>query len=62
MKASFRLTQMIISKSKPFSEGEFIKECILEACEVICPEKRHLFSQVTLFTCTLGIIMSDMSF
>ncbi len=47
-KASFRLTQMIINKSQPFSEGEFIKECILEACEVICPEKRHLFADISL--------------
>ncbi len=48
MKASFRFTQKIINKSKPFSEGEFIKECILEGCEVIYPKKRHLFADISL--------------
>jgi hypothetical protein len=48
LKASFRLSQMIVNKSKPFSDGEFIKECILEACDVICPEKRHLFENISL--------------
>jgi hypothetical protein len=45
MKASFRFTQKIINKSKPFSEGEFIKECILEGCEVIYP-KKDIYSQI----------------
>ena len=53
MKASFIISQMIIKKSKPFTEGEFIKDCILKACEVMCPEKIHSFTHISLSSDTV---------
>jgi hypothetical protein len=53
LKASFIISQMIIKKSKPFAEGEFIKDCILKACEVMCPEKMHSFTDISLSSNTV---------
>ncbi|XP_057667237.1 tigger transposable element-derived protein 1-like [Diorhabda carinulata] len=33
---------------KPFAEGEFIKECMLEVCGVLCPEKKNEFEKISL--------------
>ena len=38
----------IAKNSKPFSEGEFIKECFVESAALICPEKKGAFEQVPL--------------
>ena len=29
---------------KPFSDGEFVKDCLMEVVDVLIPEKRSLFS------------------
>lgn len=34
--------------SKPFFDGEFIKNCIVSAVEVICPEKKQAFMNINL--------------
>jgi hypothetical protein len=44
---------MIIKKSKPFAEGELIEDCILKACEVMCPEKMHSFNDISLSSNTV---------
>ena len=31
--------------SKPFSEGEFMKECLVAAAEVVCPNKADIFKK-----------------
>jgi len=43
VKASYLVAELLAKKSKPFADGEFIKECIVRVADVICPEKkRHL--------------------
>ena len=40
---SFVISHKIAKYSKPFSEGEFVKECLVDSAALICPEKKwHL--------------------
>lgn len=48
VRASYRIAHEIAVSSKPFSEGEFIKKCMLMAAEDICPEKRQTFANISL--------------
>ena len=38
----------IAKHSKSFGEGEFIKECLLNVANIICPDKRKDFEQISL--------------
>ena len=33
---------------KPFSDGEFVKDCLMAVVDVLIPEKRSLFSNISL--------------
>jgi hypothetical protein len=48
IKASYLISHKIALYSKPFSDGEFIKECMLSICKVICPEKTQSFINIPL--------------
>ncbi|UYV77720.1 hypothetical protein LAZ67_15002046, partial [Cordylochernes scorpioides] len=37
VRASYVLSEMIAKHSKPFTEGDFIKECLIKAAEIVCP-------------------------
>ena len=39
-RASFHVSNLLAKKLKPFSDGEFVKECMDIVVENICPEKR----------------------
>ena len=41
--ASFAVSELI-----GFSDGEFVKECLLTVIDIVCPEKRDLFSKISL--------------
>ncbi|XP_028439673.1 general transcription factor II-I repeat domain-containing protein 2-like [Perca flavescens] len=47
-KTSFVISHKIAKNSKPFSEGEFVKECLVDSAALICPEKKGAFEQVPL--------------
>lgn len=40
--------------SKSFSEGEFIRECLVDSAALICPKKKEAFENV--LKCNLCII------
>ncbi|XP_010775008.1 collagen alpha-1(XIV) chain [Notothenia coriiceps] len=42
-KTSFVISHKIAKHSKPFSEGEFVKECLVDSAALICPEKKEAF-------------------
>jgi hypothetical protein len=46
--ASFDLLKITAKQSKPSTDGEFVKECILKATEILCPEKQQLFKIISL--------------
>ena len=48
VKASNVVAEIIAKKSKPFSDGEFIKECIVRVADVICPEKKETLAKISL--------------
>ena len=51
---SFKLSEAIAEKGKPFSDGEFIKHCLLIFAELACPEKKHLIEQTSLSRYTVA--------
>ncbi|XP_078134287.1 general transcription factor II-I repeat domain-containing protein 2A-like [Sander vitreus] len=48
VRTSYVISHKIGRKSKAFSDGEFIKECLLDSVALICPEKKAEFENVSL--------------
>jgi len=48
-KASYAISQIIAKRTKPFSDAEYVKECLNAVVEVICPEKKGVFNSVILW-------------
>ncbi|XP_077113087.1 general transcription factor II-I repeat domain-containing protein 2-like [Ranitomeya variabilis] len=48
IRTSFGISHKIARNSKPFSDGEFGKECLVDSVAIICPEKKEAFSNVPL--------------
>jgi len=42
MKASFIVAEKTAKSSSPFSEGEFLKSCMMKVYNVLCPDKRQI--------------------
>ena len=43
VRASYVIAEEIAKKRKPFSDGEFIKDCMMRAAEIVCPDKKQCF-------------------
>jgi len=54
VKANFVLSEMIAKSSRPFTEGPFIKECFVKACEILCPDKKKVFEGISLSANTVA--------
>uniref|UniRef100_I3J839 SPIN-DOC-like zinc-finger domain-containing protein n=1 Tax=Oreochromis niloticus TaxID=8128 RepID=I3J839_ORENI len=61
VKASYLIANEIALASKPFSEGEFVKTCMMKASEIVCPEKRQAFANISLTRNTVADRISDLS-
>jgi hypothetical protein len=59
--ASFATSQIIANKSKPFTDGEYVKECIMKAAEILCPEKQHLYKTISLSVNTVADRVIDLA-
>lgn len=46
--ASFHVSYLLAKKLKPFSDGEFVKECMDALVQKICPEKTSQFANISL--------------
>lgn len=57
MKASYLIANEIAVASKPFSEGEFVKTCMLKAAEIVRPENAN----ISLTRNTVAERISDLS-
>ncbi|UYV64706.1 hypothetical protein LAZ67_3001719 [Cordylochernes scorpioides] len=51
--ASYVLSEMIAKHSKPFTEGDFIKECLIKAAEIVCPGSVKTFQAISLSRTTV---------
>lgn len=47
-KTSFMISHKTTKNSKPFSEGEFVKECLVDSVALTYPEKKEAFEKVPL--------------
>ena len=45
VKASFIVSSKLATSLTPFAQGKCIKECMLEVCSVVCPEKKNEFTK-----------------
>ncbi|KAL2079794.1 hypothetical protein ACEWY4_025538 [Coilia grayii] len=46
VKTSFVLSHKIARRSKPFSDGEFVKECLVDSAALMYPDKKGAFENV----------------
>ena len=53
VRASFAISKLIAKKYKPFTDSEFIKECVITLAQIMCPEKQKLFENISLSRMTL---------
>ena len=60
-RASYALSKLIAEKIMPFAEGEFVKECLMAVVDIVCPEKKSLFSNVSLSRRTVTRRIEDLA-
>lgn len=46
--ASYEVAKLIALHGKPFSDGDFINQCLIKVTEVMCPEKVQDFNNMSL--------------
>lgn len=61
MKCSYIISEKIVRASKPFTDGEFIKDCLLSAAEIMCPEQKEAFADISLTRNTVAQRVKDMA-
>ncbi len=44
------MNELIAKAGKPFTEGQFMKECMLKVADILCPEKKNLFNNLSANT------------
>ena len=49
-------------KSKPFSDGEFVKECIVRVADFLCPEKKETFAKISLSRQTIARRVEELGY
>ncbi|XP_065650695.1 general transcription factor II-I repeat domain-containing protein 2-like [Hydra vulgaris] len=54
VKANYNLAHLIAFHSEPFTEGEFIKNCLFETAKILCPEKIKDFNNISLLRNTIA--------
>ena len=59
MKASYLTANDKALASKPYSEGEFVKTCILKAAEIVCSENLQIFANINLTRNTVAERISN---
>ena len=60
-KPSYLIAKKIAVSSKTFSDGEFIINCLLKATEIVCPEKRQSFANISLISSTISDCISSLA-
>ena len=61
VRASFAISKMITKSSRPFTEGLFVKECLVKASDILCPGKTKLFEGISLFPNTVASRVTDLA-
>jgi hypothetical protein len=61
VKASYAVAEIIAKKSKPFSGGEFVKECLESVANIICPGKKVQFAKLSLLRQTVACRIDELA-
>ncbi|KAM4620367.1 general transcription factor II-I repeat domain-containing protein 2 [Polymixia lowei] len=61
VKASFIVAGEIAKSGRPFSEGEFLKNCMTKVCDVVCPDKKQGFADLSLGRNTVADRVCEMA-
>ncbi|XP_060929426.1 general transcription factor II-I repeat domain-containing protein 2-like [Limanda limanda] len=61
VRTSFVISHKIAKNRKPFSDGEFIKECLVDSASLMCPEKKETFEKVSLCRQTVARRIEDIA-
>ncbi|XP_026116348.1 general transcription factor II-I repeat domain-containing protein 2B-like [Carassius auratus] len=59
--ASYVVSELIAKAGKPFTEGQFIKDCMQKVADILCPEKKNLFNNLSLSANTVAERISELS-
>ena len=60
-RASYEVSMLIAKECKPFTEGEFVKTCLMKAVDNICPENKQEFANMCLTRNTVTRRIEDIS-
>lgn len=60
-RASYAVSKLVAENMKPFTDGEFVKKCLMTVVEIVCPEKKALFSNISLSARTITRRIEEMS-
>ncbi|XP_078037668.1 general transcription factor II-I repeat domain-containing protein 2-like [Augochlora pura] len=61
IQTSYRIALEIARNVRPFSDGEFIKTCLLASAEQLCPDEVHKFEGVNLSRQTIQQCIHEMA-
>lgn len=61
LKSSFIIALEIAKRSKPFTDGDFIKECMLKVADVSFPSQKSIIQNIPLSRNTVASRISDLS-
>uniref|UniRef100_A0A5S6QHL4 Dimer_Tnp_hAT domain-containing protein n=1 Tax=Trichuris muris TaxID=70415 RepID=A0A5S6QHL4_TRIMR len=61
LQASYVVTELIAKKLRPHVEGEFVKDCMMVAAELLAPDKVKLFQSVSLSRRTVSDRITDLA-
>ena len=61
VRASFLVSKLIASTGRPFSEGEFVKQCLITVAGELIPEKVDAFNSVSLSASTITRTIEEMA-
>uniref|UniRef100_A0AAQ4RIH8 SPIN-DOC-like zinc-finger domain-containing protein n=1 Tax=Gasterosteus aculeatus aculeatus TaxID=481459 RepID=A0AAQ4RIH8_GASAC len=59
--ASYEVAQLIARRGKAFSDGDFVKQCLIKVAGIMCPEKMQEFNNVSMSTNTIVRRIEDLS-
>ncbi|KAJ4941574.1 hypothetical protein JOQ06_011453 [Pogonophryne albipinna] len=59
--ASYVVAHEIARRSKPFSDGEFVRDCILKVADIVCPEQKSKFRDISLLNDTVTRRIEDLA-
>ena len=52
--ASFKCYYILARRGKPFTDGEMVKKCMIEAAKEVCPDKVEKFQDISLTANTVA--------